>query len=417
MIEFRSGGNRVSQERFFENLKRDALELAMKELEQRARGAAASIVDPETGKHSEVFVRRGDDTNFIISTKGSPAFARELERRLGMTTGTIETKGAHGLADVPILYLAHASEDHDSMAKPLALRMSENGIEVWLDEWEIRTGDSLRRKMEEGLQSCTHFLVLLTPRSLSKPWVQTEIDAGFMRAIGGESRFLGIRSGVKVEDLSPFLRTIRCPEIDLSSDDEIAELIADVHGVSRKPERGPAPKYVKTVPGALAKWSKSAVAIAEYLVRNSALGRKFDPQVTTDELAQKIGLPDSDVRIGVLDLSEAGLVERSKEYGSKRCWPTTSLFVEFDQYFLDFNNENDAKTLANWLVSNDVDKIEIEELASHFPDWTPRRVNSALNYLDDAKLINSIVALGQGPWVMSGLRVTDRTLRFVRDHG
>jgi hypothetical protein len=76
------------------------------------------------------------------------------------------------LAEVPRLDLAHASEDHDSMAKPLALRMRANGIEVWLDEWKIRTGDSLRRKMEEGLQNCTHFLVLLTPRSLPKPWVQ-----------------------------------------------------------------------------------------------------------------------------------------------------------------------------------------------------------------------------------------------------
>lgn len=103
------------------------------------------------------------------------------------------------------------------MAKPLAVRMRASGIEVWLDEWKIRTGDSLRRKMEEGLQSCTHFLVLLTPRSLPRPWVQTEIDAGFMRAIGGESRFLGIRIGTPLEDLSPFLRTLRCPEIDLES--------------------------------------------------------------------------------------------------------------------------------------------------------------------------------------------------------
>ena len=69
------------------------------------------------------------------------------------------------------------------------------GIEVWFDEWEIRAGDSLRRKMEEGLANCTHFVVLLTPNSLHKPWVETEIDAGFIRAVGGESRFIGIRVG------------------------------------------------------------------------------------------------------------------------------------------------------------------------------------------------------------------------------
>jgi hypothetical protein len=64
------------------------------------------------------------------------------------------------------------------------------GIEVWFDEWEIRTGDSLRRKMEEGLANCTHFVVLphteLPP--LHKTWVETEIDAGFIRSVGGEAR-------------------------------------------------------------------------------------------------------------------------------------------------------------------------------------------------------------------------------------
>jgi hypothetical protein len=31
----------------------------MQQLEQRAHAAAVSIVDPETGKHANVFVRRG----------------------------------------------------------------------------------------------------------------------------------------------------------------------------------------------------------------------------------------------------------------------------------------------------------------------------------------------------------------------
>lgn len=331
MIEYKSGGRRVSADQFFENLKTQAIESAMQELEVRARGAAASIIDPETGKHAEVFVRREDATNLIVSTKGSPAFARELERRLGMTTGTIETKGAKSPAEVPVLYLAHASEDHETLARPLAERMMANGIEVWFDEWEIRTGDSLRRKMEDGLQACTHFLVLLTPIALSKPWVQSEIDVGFVRAIGGESRFLGIRVGTPIKALSPFLQTLRCPEMDLENDDAVAALIADIHGVSRKPERGPAPKYVKTVPEALASWSKSAVAIAEHLVRNSVHGRKHDPQVTVKEMTETLSLPEEDVRLGALDLEDSGLIERSKEIGSKRFWPTTSLFVEFDR--------------------------------------------------------------------------------------
>jgi hypothetical protein len=42
MLEFRSGGRRVSQNEFFENLQNEAIEAGMKQLEQRVHDAAAS---------------------------------------------------------------------------------------------------------------------------------------------------------------------------------------------------------------------------------------------------------------------------------------------------------------------------------------------------------------------------------------
>src|SRR5262249_51317019 len=110
MIEFRSGGRKVGSDRFFENLKQKALDTAFEALEKRAHGAAASIVDPATGKHADVFVRRRGNAGVVISTKGSPTFARELEKRLGVERGTIKS-----MTEQPAMlavYLAHASEDH-----------------------------------------------------------------------------------------------------------------------------------------------------------------------------------------------------------------------------------------------------------------------------------------------------------------
>jgi TIR domain len=325
---------------------------------------------------------------------------------------------AQATPDVARVYLAHGSEDHETLAKPLAQTLMAHGIDVWFDEWEIRAGDSLRRKMEEGLANCTHFVVLLTPNSLHKPWVETEIDAGFIRAVGGESRFIGIRAGVSVNELSPFLRTLRCPEVRLDQQAEVEALIADVHGVSRKPERGAAPRYVKTLPEGLKGWSASAVAVAEYLVRSSECGGEMDPQTTVAAVCSATGLPAEDVEIGVLDLSEAGLVKCLRGMMSLECfWPETGLFVEFDQPFLGFDNRRDAIAVANWLVSQKIDGINIAELAPQFADWPARRLNSALNYLDDAKLIHPIKAVDSSPWTMHCLHVTDRTRRFARDHG
>jgi hypothetical protein len=414
MLEFRSGGRRVSQNELFDIMKRQALEAGMTALEERVRTAAASIIDPETGKHAQVFVRRRGETQLILRTRGSAVFARELEKRLGVATGSIETMTAQSSDDVPRVYFAHASEDHDTLAKPLAEGLIASGIDVWLDEWEIRAGDSLRRKMEEGLANCTHFIVLLTPVSLRKPWVQTEIDAGFIRAVGGESRFIGIRAGVAVDDLSPFLRTLRSPEVRLDEPDEVDALIADIHGVSRKPERGARPRYIKTIPEGLKTWSPAAVAVAEYLVHSSTYGIELDPQATVAHVAQATTLPEEDVRLGVLDLADAGLV---KAISSDSFWPTTELFVEFDRHFLNFDSERDAIAIANWLINQKIESISIAQLAPHFVEWPPRRLNSALSYLDEAKLIHPLKALDSAPWMMMALHVTDHTRRFVRDHG
>lgn len=64
------------------------------------------------------------------------------------------------------------------MAKPLAEGLVERGIPVWYDNWEIGYGDSLRRKMEQGLGDCTHFIVLLTATSIGKPWVKRRSTQG-----------------------------------------------------------------------------------------------------------------------------------------------------------------------------------------------------------------------------------------------
>jgi hypothetical protein len=418
-FEYRSGGRRVSKTRFWGNIRQKMIDQAFEKMEERAQGAAASIVDPETGKQSVVFVRRKGNEGHVLSTQGSPSFARELERRLGVNKGTIETVNGLGGEETPCVYLAHASEDHETIARPLAEQMMARGIEVWLDGWEIRPGDSLRRKMESGLADSTHFVALLTPNALGKPWVETEIDAGFVRAVGGKARFIGLRIGVTVDQLSPFLKTMLCPRIDPADPNDIERLVADIHGVSRKPPRGDKPRYVQAVTGGVGAWSAAAAAVAEFLVRRSRDGRPMDPQARVAEIAAATELPEEDVRLGVLDLTEAGLIERSKEISRDPAfWPLKGLFVEFDRHFMGFDTEGDALALARRAISEGEECIVVADtLPLWFPDWSVRRLNSALAYLEDGRLIEAFRAIGGGPWLMVEMTITDRTRRFVRNHG
>jgi len=319
----------------------------------------------------------------------------------------------NGLTDAPQLYFAHAHEDRE-VARPLAERLMKHGVDVWFDQWEIKIGDSLRRKMESGLSTCTHFLVLLTPQSIGKPWVETEIDAGFQKSVGREARFIGIRVGVPIQRLSPFLQTIRCPEVDLANEDQITSLIAEIHGATTKPSLGAPPAFVRKA-ATTGRWSDAATVVAEYLVRNSELGVKFDPQTNPAKVSCATGLPEEDARFGVLDLRDAGLIEETNETNGDSFWPTNALFVEFDSHFLGFNTERDAISVAHRLVNEKVRKVDINELAQRL-DWPPRRINSALHFLQERRLIEPVHSIGSRPYAMAQLFVTDYTRRFARDN-
>lgn len=104
---------------------------------------------------------------------------------------------------------------------------------------------SLRRKMEQGLGDCTHFVVLLTEASIAKPWVNEEIDAGLMGAVEGTAKFIGLRHNLPLSSVSPFLRTRLTPEY-VPEDEGLDALAAEIYGVSRKPPLGDKPRYVQS---------------------------------------------------------------------------------------------------------------------------------------------------------------------------
>jgi hypothetical protein len=116
----------------------------------RGRAAAASLVDAETGLHPLVFAWKVPPKSVRITTSGSESFAMALEMRLDRE----RRRGHDGSDTTPVVYFAHASEDK-AAARPIAEHLIANGIDVWFDEWEIAAGDSLRRKMDEGLGACS----------------------------------------------------------------------------------------------------------------------------------------------------------------------------------------------------------------------------------------------------------------------
>lgn len=75
-------------------------------------------------------------------------------------------------------FISHASEDNDGFVRPLALALIARGATVWYDEYEIRVGDSIRERVDEGLSRSRFGVVVLSPHFFlkAKLWPKRELD-------------------------------------------------------------------------------------------------------------------------------------------------------------------------------------------------------------------------------------------------
>ncbi|HSN87513.1 MAG TPA: toll/interleukin-1 receptor domain-containing protein, partial [Thermoanaerobaculia bacterium] len=48
-------------------------------------------------------------------------------------------------------FISYASEDRDTVVRPLAAALIQRGLRIWFDEFALAVGDSLRRSIDRGL--------------------------------------------------------------------------------------------------------------------------------------------------------------------------------------------------------------------------------------------------------------------------
>jgi len=95
-------------------------------------------------------------------------------------------------------FICHASEDKDAFVHPLALALKQAGAKVWCDKFCLRIGDSLRRKIDEGLRECRFGIVVLSKHFFERKWPQRELDGLAQRE---EGTILPVWHGVTADDV------------------------------------------------------------------------------------------------------------------------------------------------------------------------------------------------------------------------
>ena len=106
------------------------------------------------------------------------------------------------------VFLCHASEDKESVARPLAANLKEHGINVWFDEYIMTVGKSIRRTIDRGLSLSRYGVVILSPNFLKKQWPQIELNALFARAIEESSIILPVWHQISANEIIKLLPTM-----------------------------------------------------------------------------------------------------------------------------------------------------------------------------------------------------------------
>lgn len=101
------------------------------------------------------------------------------------------------------IFISHASEDKNGFVRSLANALSGD-FKVWYDEFELKVGDSLRRKIDEGLKKADFGVVVLSKSFFAKKWPQLELDGLFALETENHKLILPIWLGVTKEEVCQF---------------------------------------------------------------------------------------------------------------------------------------------------------------------------------------------------------------------
>lgn len=199
------------------------------EREQSAKGVMGGAV----------FIRSRDAADQAIRRFGARVVPELLDFLRDVTGGTpppdaIEWIRERVNRDV---FICHASEDKADVAEPLAVALERRGFRVWLDKFEIRIGDRILSRIDDGLHHSRFGAVIISQSFFGKQWSQMELNAlAALEASAGRTKILPIwhkMTHAQVEEKSPLMAAVRAANTKDGIEaiaDEIAAVLRESRG-------------------------------------------------------------------------------------------------------------------------------------------------------------------------------------------
>lgn len=367
------------------DFEKSLMEAAAKSVKGEMSERLRSMRHPKTGEFPTVLPWGSQLDSISLKIEGSDELLQHIKSKLPEAELNRVKFTERRKVLLPKVFLSFGWEDKE-LAEVIAKELMRNGIDVWWAKWEISAGDSLRQKIDEGLDDCTHFIVLLSPATLEKTWVKQEMDAGLVRMLREKCKFIPLRFNLSHDQLPPLLSGQFSPEID--DEHNISQLVNDIHGISSKPKLGEAP-IDEELPET--GFSVAATAIAKVFCENSETGTCYDPSLKLEQLVEITGYTVEDVEDALYELRS--LVKN----GHYDIGPENELFVEFDKAFKGWDSEQDALRIASGMLNDKNFPSHLNKIAELF-NWDCRRMNPAVNYLVNRDICHDSEVVGCHPW-------------------
>jgi hypothetical protein len=131
------------------------------------------------------------------------------------------------------VFISHATEDKERVVRPLAHALREKGLDVWYDEFELRIGDSLRRKIDVGIARSGFGVVVLSSAFFAKGWPQYELDGLVTMAVSGKQVLLPLWHDVSKDEVVSYSPSLADRVALRTSDYTIEEIATEITTVIR----------------------------------------------------------------------------------------------------------------------------------------------------------------------------------------
>ncbi len=108
------------------------------------------------------------------------------------------------------VFISHAWEDKEDFVEEFVIELEKLGLKVWYDKAKMKLGDSMRQKIDSGLNKSKYGIVVLSPNYIAegKYWTKTELDGLFQLESVNGKRIIPIWHNLQKKEVMAFSPTI-----------------------------------------------------------------------------------------------------------------------------------------------------------------------------------------------------------------